>query len=241
MVRPIRRVVAGEDDTGKAVVHSDAPSSDVTLDPARPGYRLDAALGDRQHAGARQGLARDTQPAARHRAAAEGLGLPRGRIPAGGVLHRQDHRRRRGRRISPRWARPAPQPASASAPHPYMQRTEYVRLLLLLEGEITLVPDTEEVHLKEGDTVIQKRGTNHAWLEPFRQAVPRRVLAARRKMRGADQPSVARPAFAFGSQRWCRLPLMRTVITSTTAVWPPRTSAIAADSVPARSPGFSMR
>jgi hypothetical protein len=38
MARPIRRVVAGEDDAGKAVVHSDAPSSDVTLDPARPGY-----------------------------------------------------------------------------------------------------------------------------------------------------------------------------------------------------------
>ena len=30
MVRPIRRVVAGEDETGKAVAHSDAPSPDVT-------------------------------------------------------------------------------------------------------------------------------------------------------------------------------------------------------------------
>jgi uncharacterized cupin superfamily protein len=32
----------------------------------------------------------------------------------------------------------------------------------VLEGEITLVLDTEEVHLKECDTVVQ-RGTNHAW------------------------------------------------------------------------------
>jgi uncharacterized cupin superfamily protein len=31
-----------------------------------------------------------------------------------------------------------------------------------MEGEITLVLDTEEVHLQAGDTVIQ-RGTNHAW------------------------------------------------------------------------------
>jgi uncharacterized cupin superfamily protein len=33
---------------------------------------------------------------------------------------------------------------------------------LILEGEITLVLDTEEVALKAGDTVVQ-RGTNHAW------------------------------------------------------------------------------
>ena len=31
-----------------------------------------------------------------------------------------------------------------------------------LEGEITLVLDTEEVQLRAGDTVVQ-RGTNHAW------------------------------------------------------------------------------
>ena len=34
----------------------------------------------------------------------------------------------------------------------------YIRL----EGEITLVLDTQEVQLKAGDTVVQ-RGTNHAW------------------------------------------------------------------------------
>ena len=33
---------------------------------------------------------------------------------------------------------------------------------LVLEGEITLVLDTEEVHLRAGDTIVQ-RGTNHAW------------------------------------------------------------------------------
>ena len=33
---------------------------------------------------------------------------------------------------------------------------------LVLEGEITLVLDLEEVHLKAGDTVVQ-RGTRHAW------------------------------------------------------------------------------
>jgi mannose-6-phosphate isomerase-like protein (cupin superfamily) len=47
-------------------------------------------------------------------------------------------------------------------PHPYMEKTKTLDFCHILEGEITLVLDTEEVHLKAGDTVIQ-RGTNHAW------------------------------------------------------------------------------
>ena len=51
---------------------------------------------------------------------------------------------------------------SPQAPHPYMQKTRTLDFCLVLEGEITLVLDTTEVHLKAGDTVVQ-RGTNHAW------------------------------------------------------------------------------
>ena len=51
---------------------------------------------------------------------------------------------------------------SATAPHPYMQKTRTLDFCLILEGEITLVLDTAEVQLKAGDTVVQ-RGTNHAW------------------------------------------------------------------------------
>jgi uncharacterized cupin superfamily protein len=51
---------------------------------------------------------------------------------------------------------------SAKAPHPYMQRTRTLEFCLVLDGEITLVLETQEVHLKAGDTVVQ-RGTNHAW------------------------------------------------------------------------------
>jgi quercetin dioxygenase-like cupin family protein len=47
-------------------------------------------------------------------------------------------------------------------PHPYMQRTATLDFCYILEGEITLILDKEEVHLMEGDTVVQ-RGTNHAW------------------------------------------------------------------------------
>jgi uncharacterized cupin superfamily protein len=43
-----------------------------------------------------------------------------------------------------------------------MQKTRTLDFCLILEGEVTLVLDTEEVQLKAGDSVIQ-RGTNHAW------------------------------------------------------------------------------
>ncbi len=48
------------------------------------------------------------------------------------------------------------------APHRGMRKTRTLDFCLILEGEITLVLDTEEVHLKAGDTVVQ-RGTRHAW------------------------------------------------------------------------------
>src|SRR5262249_23290889 len=51
---------------------------------------------------------------------------------------------------------------SPQAPHPYMQRTRTLDFCLILEGEITLVLDTEEVALKAGDAVVQL-GTNPAW------------------------------------------------------------------------------
>jgi quercetin dioxygenase-like cupin family protein len=46
--------------------------------------------------------------------------------------------------------------------HPFMHRTETVDYAVVLEGEIVMLLDDEEVHLKAGDVVIQ-RGTNHAW------------------------------------------------------------------------------
>jgi len=48
------------------------------------------------------------------------------------------------------------------APHRGMRKIRTLDFCLILEGEITLVLDTEEVHLKAGDTVVQ-RGTRHAW------------------------------------------------------------------------------
>lgn len=48
------------------------------------------------------------------------------------------------------------------ARHPLMHRTETIDYGIVLWGEIDLVLDDSEVHLKAGDVVVQ-RGTIHAW------------------------------------------------------------------------------
>ncbi|MEQ8346864.1 MAG: cupin domain-containing protein [Sneathiellaceae bacterium] len=51
---------------------------------------------------------------------------------------------------------------SASARHGAMHKTDTVDFAIILKGEVHLVLDEGEQHLKAGDVVIQ-RGTNHAW------------------------------------------------------------------------------
>jgi len=47
--------------------------------------------------------------------------------------------------------------------HPAMHRTRTVDYGLILEGEIDMLLDDSEIHLKAGDVVIQQ-ATNHAWV-----------------------------------------------------------------------------
>ena len=59
------------------------------------------------------------------------------------------------------------------SPHPLMHRTESVDYGVVIEGEMTLVLDSESVLLKPGSVVVQ-RGTNHAWAN--RSGKPCRML-----------------------------------------------------------------
>ena len=47
--------------------------------------------------------------------------------------------------------------------NPAMHRTKTIDYALVLSGEIDMLLDDSEIHLKAGDVVIQ-RGTNHAWV-----------------------------------------------------------------------------
>lgn len=58
----------------------------------------------------------------------------------------------------------APEGESRDKPrNPSMHRTKTVDYALILSGEIDMLMDDSEIHLKQGDVVIQ-RGTNHAWV-----------------------------------------------------------------------------
>ena len=47
--------------------------------------------------------------------------------------------------------------------HPLMHRTKTVDYIIVMSGEIDMLLDDSEVHLKAGDVMVQQ-GTNHAWV-----------------------------------------------------------------------------
>lgn len=55
--------------------------------------------------------------------------------------------------------------AAGSAPvrHAHMHRTRSIDYAIVLSGEIDMLLDDSEVHLKAGDILVQQ-GTNHAWV-----------------------------------------------------------------------------
>ena len=52
---------------------------------------------------------------------------------------------------------------TAAGQHPFTHRTKSVDYALVLSGEIDMLLDDSEVHMKAGDVMIQQ-GTNHAWV-----------------------------------------------------------------------------
>lgn len=159
--KPVRRIVTVDDAEGKSVAIADGPCPDVRFDPVRPGYAATRIWVTNRTPGRIQGV-RET------------LHMPHAiEPPPGGSVCRvvtfppdASYRRRiNGRDVAAFFeamGSPAASMHSPDAPHPYMQKTKTLDFCLVLEGEITLVLDAEEVHLKAGDTVVQ-RGTSHAW------------------------------------------------------------------------------
>ncbi len=160
-VRPVRRIVTIDDETGKSVAIADGQPPDVRTDPARPGFSMTRIW------------VTDATPA-RIKGVRETLEMPHTlEPPPRGSVCRivtfppdATYRGKVGAREVASFfhaiGSPSASTYSAQAPHPYMQKTRTLDFCLVLEGEITLVLDTQEVQLKAGDTVVQ-RGTNHAW------------------------------------------------------------------------------
>jgi len=158
-VKPQRRIVAIDREAGKSSLVGDTPSPDVRTDRARPGFALQ-----------RMWVA-DSGPA---KIVYETLHLPHVIVPPakGSVLNvltfppDAEWKGKVGsREVAAYFQAMGATGASTytpQAPHPYMQKTRTVDFCIVLEGEITLVLDTQEVTVKQGDFVIN-RGSNHAW------------------------------------------------------------------------------
>ncbi len=157
----IRRVVTGHDAAGAAIVISDGPAP-AYANPLRPGQ----VGNDLWKTGAMPVTIAGQEP--------DPVAGPRQLHPApNGTILRVSvipPESEAVRNLTPEQARERfAQIGNAGAStfgkggrHPLMHRTESVDYAVVLEGEITLLLDHQDVHLKAGDVVIQ-RGTSHAW------------------------------------------------------------------------------
>lgn len=168
-VKPARRIVTIDKREGEGVLVGDTAAPDVRLDPARPGYA------------AHRLWVADTYPP---KMVYETLHLPHTIEPPvnGSVCRVIDYppdaswKGKIGeaevKAFFKAMGSPGASTYSANAPHPYMQKTRTVDFVCILEGEITLVLDTQEVAMKQGEIAVL-RGANHAWSN--RSSKPARI------------------------------------------------------------------
>jgi mannose-6-phosphate isomerase-like protein (cupin superfamily) len=162
MPRQVRRVVTGHDDKGRAIVVSDGPAPLVHVNALNPEWYSTDIWRTRE------------MPAAIVPVPPEPTLGPRRQMPTrNGTVLRINHyppESEAVRKMDPEASRRAfAALGNATAAtfgkggrHPLMHRTETIDYAIVLSGEITMVLDEVDVHLKAGDIVVQC-GTNHAW------------------------------------------------------------------------------
>jgi mannose-6-phosphate isomerase-like protein (cupin superfamily) len=158
----LRRVVTVVDDDGKAVVLFDGANPHIAIRPDRNVVSRLLWVTDRSPAAI-------SGPADR---AAAPIGIA---PPAGGSVFRivdfppvtpeiealaPDTMQRGLADQAPRRGRPPR--------HPLMHRTRTIDYAIVMAGEIDMLLDDQEIHLKAGDVLIQQ-GTNHAWVNRGRE------------------------------------------------------------------------
>jgi quercetin dioxygenase-like cupin family protein len=153
--KTVRRVVTGHDRNGKAIVLTDGPAPNMQRRSSgivsTLAWTTDETPAD--ISGAADRADRDT-----------GVAAP----PMGSILRIVD--------FPPVREAPAPDhatvtremglhPQAGGAPprHAFTHRTRSIDYAIVLEGEIDMLLDDSEVHLRAGDILVQQ-GTNHAWV-----------------------------------------------------------------------------
>jgi naringenin degradation protein FdeH len=169
---PIRRVVTGHDDRGRAIITSDGALPTVVEMASIPGTVFHEVWSTE---GSPPPVGNGPDPS---------LGPIRLPPPTHGTRIRfvdippdsEEFLRHGAERMNAAFVEIGDAEAStvkADTPHPLMHRTESIDYGIVVSGELTLVLDRGETLLHEGDVVIQ-RGTNHAWAN--RSGKPCRML-----------------------------------------------------------------
>jgi mannose-6-phosphate isomerase-like protein (cupin superfamily) len=155
-----RRVVTGHDSSGKAVVLMDSPAPNTKVSPGTGSLMSLIWVTDETPATMKGSADRADRV----------IGVP---PPARGSIFRMvdfqpnppdgpDDARQKQVLSTMGGATYNPH-GGAPARHPFMHRTRSIDYALVLEGEIDMLLDDSEVHLKAGDVLVQQ-GTNHAWV-----------------------------------------------------------------------------
>jgi mannose-6-phosphate isomerase-like protein (cupin superfamily) len=153
----LRRVVTTLDTTGKAIVLFDGENPNRNIRPARGNvsrviWATAGAPAEIQGTEDRSKLAKGTSP------------------PANGTVFRivdypPDMGKAETLDVSQRMDELTKEGAIRGLPpkHPFMHRTRSIDYAIVMQGEIDMMLDDSEVHLKAGDVIVQQ-GTNHAWI-----------------------------------------------------------------------------
>ncbi len=154
----VRRVVTTVDASGKAVVLFDGINPNCTLRPARKNimnliWSTDGAPADISGPADRGAVDIGTQPPT-HGTAFRIIDYPPTTPEQEAKLDVAQRQREIGHDAPKRGLPPR---------HPFMHRTRSLDYAIILAGEIDMLLDDSEVHLKAGDVLIQQ-GTNHAWI-----------------------------------------------------------------------------
>jgi len=161
MTKQTRRVVTGHDDQGRAVVLVDGAAPNVRVRTESGVISTLLWVSDKTPA--------DISGRADRSESAIGVAPP----PNGSVLRvvefpplangpeRIDHAEVMREMGLPHEAKPAR--------HAFTHRTRSLDYAIVLEGEIDMLLDDSEVHLRAGDVLVQQ-GTNHAWVNNSTQS-----------------------------------------------------------------------
>ena len=147
----IRRIVTGVNGEGKAVVIQDGPAPKTV---SRPAISVEGALlwvTDITPVD----LGRYDDPTDRE----IGVAPP----PGGSILRVVDFLAQPDEIDNEAFLKEMGLGADHGGGHAFMHRTKSIDYAIVLEGEIDMLLDEGEVHVKAGDILIQ-RGTNHAWV-----------------------------------------------------------------------------